>query len=412
MQTIQNKRWLIAVAATLTHLFLGTVYAWSFFQLPISRNYGWSQTETAWTFSIAIFMLGITAAWCGSNIKKFGVRKLAVSGAILYALGYLIAYFALKYQILALLYLGFGMVGGTGLGMAYVTPVAAVSGWFPEKRGLVTGMVVMGFGLGAFIMSKTLAPFFLKIFNGNLENTFLAIGTFLLIVTPLTALGLHSKPAGKEIAQEPIAFKEIKSTIFSTEYISLWAVFTLNIIAGMIFIAFQSPLLQDLLLKQGLNDEFALEQKGATLIGVSALFNGLGRIFWGSLSDKTGRIAAFRALLLIQILIFTVLIFTESPVIFSAGVCLVLLCYGGGFGVLPSLIQEKYGTKLMPTMYGITLTGWGIGGVFGPQITAAFKDRFPDDAALYSFLTAMMLLIIALALSFLIKRKKSATALP
>lgn len=137
LENQNTNRWFIAVMATLTHLFLGTVYAWSFFQKPISETYQWTQSETAWAFSIAIFMLGITAAWCGGKIEKFGVKKLAVTGTVLYALGYIISYFALRYQLLFLLYFGFGIVGGIGLGMAYVTPVAAVSGWFPDKQGLV-----------------------------------------------------------------------------------------------------------------------------------------------------------------------------------------------------------------------------------------------------------------------------------
>lgn len=155
-----SKRWSIAVIATFVHLFLGTVYAWSFFQQPISQHYRWSNSETAWAFSLSIFMLGLTSFWAGKNIEKYGVKKLAVSGGILYALGYVLSFVALQYQVLWLLYLGFGFVGGIGLGLAYVTPVATVSSWFPDKPGLATGMVVMGFGLGAFVMSKILAPYF------------------------------------------------------------------------------------------------------------------------------------------------------------------------------------------------------------------------------------------------------------
>ena len=402
MKPKTTNRWLIAIAATLTHLLLGTVYAWSFFQSPISENYGWSQSETAWTFSVAILMLGITAAWCGSNIEKFGVKKLAVIGTILYALGYIISFFALKYHSLPLLYFGFGIVGGIGLGMAYVTPVATVSGWFPDKQGLVTGMVVMGFGLGAFVMSKILAPFFLDIFSGNLQHVFLSVGIILLVAHPLLALFLESKPniEGKNI-NEKIS---VKDHILSSSYIFIWLIFTFNIIAGMIFIAFQSPLLQDLLKNEGVSGSATLAEKGATLIGVSAIFNGVGRFLWGSVSDKTGRITAFRMLLALEIILFLILIFTKNSMVFSAGVCLVLLCYGGGFGILPALIKEKYGTKLMASMYGITLTGWGIGGVFGPQITAVFKDYYPDNASTFSFLMGLILLITALFLSFFVKK--------
>lgn len=133
MEVTTDQRWLVAVMGTLTHLGLGTVYAWSFFQKPIAATYGWSNSETAWAFCLSILMLGITASWCGSKIEKFGARKLAVIGVVLYALGYIISSFALTFESLFLLYFGFGIVGGIGLGLAYVTPVAVVSRYFPRQ---------------------------------------------------------------------------------------------------------------------------------------------------------------------------------------------------------------------------------------------------------------------------------------
>lgn len=403
LKSQNTNRWLIAIMATLTHLFLGTVYAWSFFQRPVSETYGWTQSETAWTFSIAIFMLGITAAWCGGKIEKIGVRKLAVTGTILYALGYIISYIALKFQMLLLLYFGFGILGGIGLGMAYVTPVAVVSGWFPDKQGLVTGMVVMGFGLGAFLMSKIIAPLFLDLFNGSLQNVFLSIGILLLLTHPLTAYFLKSKP--QDISTEMPQKPNIKRQIIKPDYIFIWLIFTFNIIAGMIFISFQSPLLQDLLKAEGISDEASLATKGATLIGISALFNGIGRFLWGSISDKIGRISTFRVLLMIEILVFLMLIFTRNSMFFSIGVCIVLLCYGGSFGVIPSLIKERYGAKLMAPIYGITLIGWGVGGIFGPQIIAFMKDHFPETAGVNSFYIGLGLLIAGFSFSLLIDKK-------
>lgn len=398
------NRWGIALAGTMVHLFLGTVYAWSFFQKPISETYGWSQSETAWAFSISIFMLGLTASWCGGKIQKIGVRKLALVGVCLYALGYIISYFALFWQSLPLLYLGFGVVGGIGLGMAYVTPVATVGAWFPEKQGLITGMVVMGFGLGAFVMSKLLAPIFLQLFEGNLSLTFLAIGILLLVFLPPSAWFLKAKPLPQTITdREEVS---VSQHIFKVDYWFIWLIFSFNIIAGMIFIAFQSPLLQDILKLEGISDAVSLEQKGATLIGVSALFNGVGRFLWGSISDKIGRMTSFRLILLIEIIIFLLLIFTKNSLIFFAGVCVVLLCYGGGFGVLPSLIKEKYGTRLMASIYGITLIGWGVGGIAGPQITAYMKDFYPTQAGIYSFYIGLGLVVLGFILSFFVKMPK------
>lgn len=406
MRPNEGRRWLVAISATIVHLFLGTVYAWSFFQKPISEEFGWSQSATAWAFSIAIFMLGITAAYCGGKIQKFGVRKLAVGGTVLYAFGYIISYFALRYHLLPLLYFGFGIVGGIGLGMAYVTPVAVVSGWFPDKQGLVTGMVVMGFGLGAFIMSKLLAPAFLKMFSGDLASTFLAIGILLLILHPASAWFLKPSKSVTDTSDE-VSNDELKRSTLTRDFGIIWLIFTFNIIAGMIFISFQSPLLQDLLKNEGLADTSKLEKSGATLIAVSALFNGFGRFLWGTLSDRIGRINAFRSLIFLEILTFLCLIFIQSSTVFFVGVCIILLCYGGGFGVIPSLIKERYGSRLMAGIYGITLIGWGVGGIIGPQVTAIMKDYYPATAGLNAFYVALSILIVGFILSTVLKVKKA-----
>lgn len=400
-----NNRWFIAIAAILTHLFLGTVYAWSFFQKPISETYQWSQGETAWAFSISNLMMGITSAWCGAKLHQYKLKNLASLGAILYALGYVVSYFALKLELLPLLYIGFGVIGGIGLGMAYVTPVVAVSSWFPDRQGLATGMVVTGFGLGALIMSKVLAPFFLNLFEGNLANAFLAIGVMLFIILPFATYQLKIKENITLKANE-ISFSSISKTIIQKEYIAIWIFFMFSIIAGMIFIAFQSPLLQDTLRNQGVTDEVELAQKGATLIGISSLCNGFGRFLWGGVSDKIGRIQTFRIIFLLEIIIFTILIFTQNPVIFFIGVCLVLLCYGGSLGVVPSLIKEQYNPNLMAALYGIIMISWGIGGFIGPQIIAYTKDNFAEKAGIYSYIIGLILLCLGLLLTFVIKKKE------
>lgn len=402
---MNTNRIFIVIAAVITHLFLGTVYAWSFFQKPISEAYHWSQAETAWAFSISNLAMGITCAWCGAKLHRYKLRNLATGGAILYALGYVISYFALQLQLLPLLYLGFGLVGGIGLGMAYVTPVVAVSGWFPDRQGLATGMVVTGFGLGALIMSKILAPFFLELFEGNLANAFLAIGVMLLVILPLATFQLKAKEIPTNQSAE-VSFSEIKQTILQKEYIAIWFFFMFSIIAGMIFIAFQSPLLQDALRNQGITDEVVLAQQGATLIGISSLCNGFGRFLWGGVSDKVGRIKTFRLIFLLEIIIFSILIFVQNPVVFFVGVCLVLLCYGGSLGVMPSFIKEQYSAKLMPALYGTIMVSWGIGGLIGPQIIAYTKDNFGEQAGIYSYIIGLILLFLGLMLTFLVKKKK------
>ncbi len=408
------KKWSIAIIGTFIQLFLGTVYAWSFFQTPITEFTGWNNTQTAWAFSLSIFMLGVTAAWAGTKMKVYGPRKLAMFGGLFYALGYLISGFALSQQSLPLLYLGFGLIGGIGLGLAYVTPVATVSSWFTEKQGLATGMVVMGFGLGALLMSKILAPLFLEISGNNLSTTFYYIGMIMIVTIPVLAsfLKLPESERPAKQAQEKIS---IGQYIKKRPFITVWIIFAINIVAGMIFISFQSPLLQDLLkLQMPIDTDFSnpdviasLAAAGATLIAVSSIFNGLGRFFWGSVSDKIGRIQTFRILLGLQAVIFLLLIFVTNPIIFSILVCIVLLCYGGGFGVLPSLTKDMYGSKLMSSLYGALLTAWGVGGIIGPQIVAFMKDNYADKAGLYAFIVGGGLLVIGFFISFLYQPKKS-----
>lgn len=413
-----EKKWLIAIMGTITHLMLGTVYAWSYFQTPITKLVGWSNTQVAWAFSLSIFMLGVMAAWGGTKIDKYGPRKLAIIGGVMYAMGYIISAYALSSGTLWLLYLAFGILGGSGLGLAYVTPVATVSKWFTEKQGLATGMVVMGFGLGALVMSKLLAPLFLQLSNESLSTSFLYIGLTLLVVLPISASFLQLPPSAKKEPQplqsgQPIGPSPFK-LIFSKSFIIIWLMFVINVVSGMIFISFQSPLLQDILkLRMPTTTNFAdaevllrLNAAGATLIAVSSVFNGLGRFFWGAVSDKIGRITTFRILLAVQALIFIGLIFVSHPVWFFIFVCIVLLCYGGGFGVIPSLINDSYGAQLMPALYGAALTAWGVGGIIGPQIVAFMKDNYPDDAGLYAFVIGSIILLMGLLLSYFYRGKK------
>ena len=397
----------MAIVGTFTHLLLGTVYAWSYFQTPITEMSGWNNSQVAWAFSLAIFMLGVTAAWAGNRMSVYGPRKLALLGGALYGLGYLISGFALANGFLYLLYFGFGFLGGIGLGLAYVTPVATVSAWFKEKQGLATGMVVMGFGFGALVMSKFLAPFFLKISAHSLSETFYFIGALMFVLIPALASCLQLPETSQKIEVKQEQY-DLKKYILSKPFVVVWLIFVINIIAGMIFISFQSPLLQDLLKGRMAPDTHftdpqivaALAASGATLIAVSSIFNGVGRFLWGGVSDLIGRMKTFRILLALQAIVFVMLIFVKHPILFSILVCVVLLSYGGGFGVLPALAKEMYGDKLMAAIYGAMLTAWGVGGIIGPQIVAFMKDNYSENAGLYAFIVGGSLLIVGFLISF------------
>jgi OFA family oxalate/formate antiporter-like MFS transporter len=388
-----KNRWTIVWAGTALQLCLGTVYAWSYFQNPLTETYHWSNTQVAWVFSLAICFLGLSAAWGGLNLEKFGPRRLAVTGGVLFGAGYLVAALALHLKSLPLLYAGYGVLGGTGLGLGYVTPVATAAKWFPDKKGLVTGMVIMGFGLGALLMSKALAPALMAATGGNLIQVFALLGVVFTVATAGCGAMLHNPPPNYKVAgqaREAAAVADpraaARSALLSWRFAMMWLVFFCNIVAGISLIGFQSPLIQDLLRRRDPTLAApALAALGATLIAVSSLLNGAGRFFWGGLSDRIGRTWALRAMLGTQVLVFLLLSRVGHPLIFAILVCYVLLCYGGGFGTMPSFVMDVFGARLMPVVYGAILTAWSAAGIAGPQIVAWLRDHHGAHAAEYAF---------------------------
>ena len=420
------NRWLVAIMGTLLQVALGTVYAWSYFQKPVMAACHWTNSQAAWAFSLAILFLGLAAAWGGINLARFGPRRLAMTGGALFGIGYLVGAAALSAHNLPLFYLGYGVVGGCGLGLGYVTPIATAAKWFPDRKGFITGMVVMGFGLGALVMSKVLAPALMAWTGGNLVAVFAALGVTMLAVTLPAGGFLVNPPAGfvprgftppADAKGQPLASDLTAAQgLLSLRFAMMWLAFFLNINAGIMFISFQSPLLQDLL-KRAMDPArlaqpavlAGLAASGATLIAFSSLFNGIGRFFWGGLSDRIGRAMTFRLILGSQVPVFLALIYVSNPIVFSVLVCYVLLCYGGGFGTMPSFVLEVYGPRLMPVIYGVILTAWGLAGVSGPQIVAVLKDRLPKDAAHYSFAIGAGMLLFGLLLTLFLNDRKFAS---
>ena len=402
------NRWVEALMGTLLQLGLGTVYAWSFFQSLLVKSYRWSYTDTAWAFSLVILTLGISAAWAGVNLPKIGPRKLAVAGGLLFSSSYLLGGLALHLGSIPLFYLGYSVVGGIGIGLGYVTPVSTVAKWFPDKRGLVTGVVVMGFGVGAFVMSKVLAPLLLNATKGDLVPVFVSLGLlFGAVLLPVTWFLQNPPPERFVPSLAHATFAEpdhaTRDYLLSGQFLIMWVVFFCNIAAGISVISFQSPLLQEI---WGLSDPAVepavLASYGATLIAVSSLFNGLGRLLWGTISDRIGRVESFRLMLATQMIVFGVLMTERDPWIFSALVCYILLCFGGGFGTMPSFVMDVFGAKRMSVMYGAMLTAWSAAGVAGPLLVASMKDNYPDRAVIYCFLIGVLFLGSGFVFSFLL----------
>ena len=430
------NRWFICLLGVALQICLGTTYAWSYFQKPLGDAFGWSNSMTAWAFSLAICFLGLAAAWGGMKSAKYGPSKLAVAGGILFGLGYLIGALALSMKSPTLLFLGYGVVGGCGLGLCYVTPVATVAKWFPDKKGLSTGLVIMGFGLGALAMSKLFAPLLYEHFKTGaelvyatvdgksvLENPeilqailaklFAALGVTFLILTVSIGWFLRNPPEGYRPAgwTPPVAAAKkttessaqisAKDCILSRRFLLMWLVFFCNITAGIAIIGFQSPLFQALWREvDGSLDVTTLATYGATLIAVTSLFNGIGRFLWGWLSDKLGRSRTFTIMLGSEILVFAVLAYTMNPWLFAGLFCYILLCYGGSFGAMPSFILDVFGARLMPVVYGSILTAWSAGGIVGPQMVALISDRWPQQAGHYSFLASTAFVTLGFLATF------------
>ena len=396
-------RVVIALLCTTLQLCFGTVYAWSFFQTMLVRQAGWTFSQTAWAFSITIFTLGVSAAWAGQVLPRLGPRKLAVIGSILFSGGYLVAAAALRLDMLPLFYIGYGVIGGAGIGLGYVTPVATVAKWFPDHKGLVTGIVVMGFGVGAFLLSKGLAPLLVLRTGEDLAEVFLWLGiTFACLLIPCSLL-LSDPPVPSDLvksvagpAAETAPAEDdtaVRTYLGSQQFVFMWIVFFFNIAAGITVISFQSELLQEV---WGLSDPSlepaTLAEYGATLIAISSLCNGVGRLFWGLLSDRIGRVKVFRILLASQMVVFGVLMTETNPWIFSILVCYVLLCFGGGFATMPPFVLDVFGSRKMSSIYGAVLTAWAAAGIVGPVYLGYLKDGYPDRAVMYCFLVGILML--------------------
>ena len=407
-------RSVMALLCTTLQVCLGTVYAWSYFQTLLVRQLGWTFTETAWAFSITIFSLGMSAAWAGAALPKMGPRRLALIGSLMFAGGYLIAGLALQVDSLLLFYLGYGVIGGAGIGLGYVTPVATVAKWFPDRKGLATGIVVMGFGVGALLLSKVLAPVLVLQTRGELPELFVSLGLiFACILVPTSLLlrdpppgfapGGAAAPAGVANALARAEEAPLRVCLRSSEFMVMWVVFFFNISAGIAVISFQSSLLQDV---WGLADPTLepeqLAEYGATLIAVSSLCNGVGRLFWGLLSDRLGRVRVFRILLASQLLVFGILMTERDPIIFSVLVCYILLCFGGGFATVPSFVLDVFGSKRMSVIYGAMLTAWAAAGIFGPLYVGSLKDQYPDRAVIYCFLIGILILGLGYVFTYLL----------
>jgi OFA family oxalate/formate antiporter-like MFS transporter len=401
-ENLESKRWLIAIAAIVMQLCLGTVYAWSVFKKPFMTAHGWGETETQVTFMICIGMIGIAAALGGTLVDKKGPKFVATIGGILFGIGTLLAGLADQLGSIWLLYIGFGLVAGLGNGFGYITPIATLIRWFPDKRGLVTGLAVMGFGGGAFFMGKIAPP---MVISMGVAQTFYIWGViFLILVTASAQLfknppkgwlpaGFTPKATGVSAAQS-FTFDEASKT---PQWWMLWGMLFLNISAGLGLISQLSPMAQDVIKKADPTiAAAALALAGGSILAYASIFNGLGRLFWAWTSDAIGRKNVFIAMFITQAALYILLPQIENQMMFTIISCYLLACYGGGFATMPAFVADSFGPGYIGKVYGMMLTAWAAAGIVGPLVFAAIKG-----VALY---VAAGLLIVGLLLALGFKR--------
>ena len=402
MKKVKN-RWLIAASAVGIHLSIGSVYAWSVFTTPLVDQLGWNLKETQFSFSLAIFCLGISAAFLGHFLEKKGPKLSGLLTAIFFGIGMAGSGVAVHLGSIYLLYLCYGLLGGIGLGLGYITPVATLIKWFPDKPGLATGMAVMGFGFAALISSPLIV---MLIKTVGIANTFYLMGGIYFLVILLSSLYLAPPPAGW-MEEQKVTNKKVQKkravpvavdagrAVKTRSFWLLWLMFFINISCGIAIISAASPLAQEF---AGLSVVAA-----ATMVGIMGLFNGLGRIGWASLSDLIGRPNIFSLFFLVQIPVFLLLPMVKDPLVFQILLFIIISCYGGGFATMPSFLGDVFGTKHLGILLGYMLTAWAAAGMAGPLFAAWTRTISQSyDITLYFFAG---LLFTALIFSFLIRRE-------
>jgi OFA family oxalate/formate antiporter-like MFS transporter len=368
---MKANRWVIATAGVVMQIALGAVYAWSVFRVPLAKQFGWSIPEVTLTFTLTIFVLGIAAFFGGLWLNRRGPRIVALTGGFLYGAGTFLASFS--DHKLWWLYLSYGVIGGIGLGLSYIVPVAVLVKWFPDRRGMITGVAVGGFGAGALVTAPVATRLIQTV--GVLE-TFAYLGIAYLILTVLSALFMQNPPDGWKPAQwSPTAAQvsnrsakdySLGEALKTRQWWALWLLLFLNTSAGISIISQESPLFQEL---AGVSAVVA-----ASMVGIASIGNAFGRVFWAWASDFITRRGAFVAMFLLQVLLFWILPSSHGVSLLTAVTFLVLMCYGGGFGTMPAFTADYFGSKNVGPIYGLMLTAWGFASAFGPLLIAYMRQ--------------------------------------
>ena len=395
-----KNRWLIAGSAVGIHICIGSVYAWSVLSNPLMKEFGVGLKEIQWTFSLAILFLGLSAAFMGSYVEKAGPRKAGLISTFFFCSGLLGSSLAVSLQSLPFLYVSYGVIGGIGLGIGYIAPVSTLVKWFPEKRGFATGIAIMGFGL-ASLVAGPLIQLLLQQFGLTVTFQILAL-SYLLVMTP-SALYL-APPSLRTTASEngsrcPItgAVQVSANNAMKTwQFWTLWWMLFTNITCGIGLLSVASPMAQE---TAGMSPLAA-----AAMVGGIGLINGIGRLFWASVSDYLGRANTYIAFFILQSFAFFWLAKTSDSIAFQFLVYLIISCYGGGFSTVPAFLSDLFGAKELSAVHGKILTAWAAAGVVGPLFVAWVKDSTQSYHATSLFFAGCF--ILSLIISVIMKHKQ------
>jgi OFA family oxalate/formate antiporter-like MFS transporter len=366
-----TNRWGIAAAGFLMQMALGAVYAWSVFRVPLAKQFHWSIEEITLTFTISIFVLGVACFLGGLWLNKKGPRVVALTGGFLYGLGVFLASFSANK--LWWLYLSYGLIGGIGVGFSYIVPVAVLVKWFPDRRGLITGIAVGGFGAGALVF----APIATRLIQSvGVLQTFAYLGIAYLVISMATGYFMQNPPDGwkpegwvptaTETKQRAAKDYTLGGALKTWQWWALWLLLFLNTSAGISVISQESPMFQEIA-KVG-------AVVAAGMVGVASIGNAVGRIFWAWISDAITRRWTFVTMFLLQVGLFWILPSMSSVTMLTVLSFIILMCYGGGFGTMPAFTADYFGSKNVGPIYGLMLTAWGTASAFGPLLIAHMRQ--------------------------------------
>ncbi len=401
----------MALAAMAIHISIGSVYAWSVYVKPIQSTMHWTLTDVTITFSVAIFFLGLSAALMGKFVERKGPRVAATLAAILFGLGTVGSGLAIYLGSKLLLYFTYGVLGGAGLGIGYISPVSMLVKWFPDRRGMATGLAIMGFGFASAISGPAIKVLIDAV---GVSSTFYILGSIYFLVMFTAAQYLANPPegympahftaavnAGKKKLKEDLVNITRDEAVKTARFYGLWIMLFINVTCGIAIISVASPLLQEVI---GISALAA-----ASAVGLMGIFNGAGRIAWASISDYLTRPVVFILFFITQIIAFYMLTTVTSILLFQILLYYIMMCYGGAFASVPAYIGDIFGTKELGAIHGYILTAWALAGLVGPIIIAYVKDTTGSySGTLYVFVG---LFVVALITSLLmlanIKKIKS-----